>query len=129
MGAIKGLHHVALKAPAGEYEKVVAFYRDFLELPVVRQGSTCTMLDIGNTILEIIQQDGITFDRSGCLDHFAFFMDKADVDRIAAKVAAAGYPITMDPVDFVIDSDPAYNIRIAFFTGPFGESVELFSER
>ena len=48
MGAIKGLHHVAYKIVPENYEKIVTFYRDFLELPLVRQSSDCTMLGFGN---------------------------------------------------------------------------------
>ena len=129
MGAIKSLHHVALKAPAGEYPKVVAFYRDVLELPVIRVASNCTMLDFGNTILEIIEQEDISCERCGCLDHFAMCVEPADVDRLIARLSEAGYEVTMQPTDIVIDSTPAYPARIAFFTGPYGESVELFAER
>ena len=129
MGAIKGLHHVAYKVVAENFPKIVEFYRDFLGLPVIRQGSTCIMLNLGNTILEIIEEAGKTTERLGCLDHIALFVEPADVDALCKKVSDAGYEITIAPNDIVIDSVPPYPARICFFNGPCGESVELFSER
>ena len=129
MGAIKGLHHVAYKIVPENYEKIVTFYRDFLELPLVRQSSDCTMLGFGNTILEIIAEEGKTTDRSGCLDHIAMWVAPEDVDRLCKKVSDAGYEITMTPTDIVIASEPPYPARICFFKGPCGELVEFFAER
>lgn len=129
MGEIKGLHHVAYKVIPEHFQKIIDFYRDFLGLNVVRQGSTCIMLDLGNTILEIVQENGKTTDRYGCLDHIALLVNEEDVDKLCKKVSDAGYEVTMSPNNIVIDSTPAYPARICFFTGPCGEYVELFAER
>ena len=61
------------------------------------------------------------------MNHYAFATDA--VDEIIEKVRHAGYEVTMEPVDKVIPTEPPFPIRIAFFTGPCGESVELFHER
>ena len=128
MGAIKGLHHVALKVVPEKYEAVIDFYQNFLELPLIRRAPGCAMLDLGNTILEIIHQDDITYDRSGCLDHIALCVAKDDVDAMIEKVRAAGFEVTMEPNDLDFGCEPKYAARIAFFTGVYGESVEFFAE-
>ena len=127
MSAIKGLHHVSLKTVPAEFETLFAFYRDTLGLPVIRADGGCAMLDLGNTILELVAQDGIVHERSGSLDHIALQVAPADVDALLKSLQGQGYAVTMEPTDIVICGN--YPARIAFFTGPCGESVELFAER
>jgi glyoxylase I family protein len=57
------------------------------------------------------------------LVHFA--LATHDVRGVIEKLRAAGYPITMEPKDIQLGTLPA---SVAFFTGPSGESVELFQE-
>ena len=40
-----------------------------------------------------------------------------------------GCAVMMEPTDICIDSQPPLPARIAFFTGPTGEEVELFCEK
>lgn len=49
--------------------------------------------------------------------HVAFHA--GDVDAVAARLAAAGVPITLGPLD------AAGNVRLAFCTDPDGNSVEI----
>ena len=48
--------------------------------------------------------------------------------NVMEAARAAGAPITTEPKEIVIGSEPPMPARIAFFTGPAGESVELFDE-
>ena len=42
---------------------------------------------------------------------------------------AAGYEVIVEPNDKVIESMPAYPIRMAFCIGPLGEQIEFFCEK
>ncbi len=128
---ITGIHHVALKAfGSQEYEKTVSFYCDILKLPVVRvwgaAGSRGTMLDTGAGLLEIFE-NGTDRPAQGPLRHIAFAVE--DVDACTEAVRRHGYPITVEPNDIVIESEPPYPARIAFCIGPVGEEIEFFKVR
>lgn len=124
---ICGTHHVAIKAanPA-EFEKTLAFYRDVLELEVLRTWPGGAMLATGNSILELFDH-GKELNGNGSLNHVA--LTCADVDAVVELVRSAGYKITTEPDDVVIPSEPPFPLRMAFFTGSAGESVELFCEK
>lgn len=125
---ITGIHHVALKCQGVEhYEKTLHFYRDLLNLPVVRSWGAGEqagiMLDTGAGLLEIFANAP---DRlgAGALRHIAFAVE--DTDACIETVRNAGYTVTMEPNDICISSDPPYPARIAFCIGPVGEEVEFF---
>ncbi len=125
---ITGIHHLAIKCRGvAEFDKTVGFYRDILGLPVARTwgegAGVGIMLDTGAGLLEIFANADDT-PTVGAVRHFAF--DVADTDACVAAVRAAGYPITMEPNDIVIPSDPPYPARIAFCRGPVGEEIEFF---
>ena len=128
---ITGTHHVALKcADAQEFETVVSFYHELLELPVIRswgEGDDAgIMLDTGNSIIEIFASGKESGD-TGAVHHFALLCD--DVANCIDMIRAAGYEITIEPTDFVIECDPPYPVRFAFCTGPIGETIEIFCEK
>jgi glyoxylase I family protein len=128
MTRVTGLHHVSLSMPPEDYAKTLCFYRDFLGLEMICEAALpapdpLAMLTLGNTILELVP-DGSGGASSGVLNHIALATD--DVDGLLEKVRAAGYEITMDPAEFMLPHGVA--IRIAFFAGPAGESVELLCE-
>ena len=124
---IKGIHHICLKCnDPGEFENVKAFYRDLLELPVKREWATGIMLDTGSGLLEIFNNEAAPKE-NGAICHFALAAD--NVDELIGKIRSAGCPVTMEPKDIVIGSVPPLPARIAFFTGPLGEEVELFDEK
>ena len=126
MAKINGIHHIAIKSNGlEEFEKLVHFYRDLLEIPVARtwgegvnQGM---MLDTGAGILELFPnaEDRPT---QSTLRHMA--LGTEDVDGCIETVRAAGYKITMEPTDINIGGN--YPARIAFCIGPVGEEVEFF---
>ena len=128
---ITGTHHVALKAESvQQFEEALAFYRDVLGLEVLRtagEGETSSaMLWTGNSIVELFARSK-ELDGNGAVNHFA--LTAPDVDAAVAVVREAGYEITVEPKDVLIASEPPFPIRIAFYKGPVGESVELFCEK
>lgn len=127
---ICGIHHVALKCDGtAEFEKTLHFYQNVLGLEPVRswgEGENAgAMLSTGDGLLEIFASGKKL--PQGAIRHFALRTERVD-DCIAA-VRAAGYPITVEPKDIVIASNPPFPARIAFCTGPVGEEIEFFQER
>ena len=96
-------------------------------MPIVREWGTeespAAMVDTGAGLLEIFA-NGNEVPTEGALRHIAFETD--NVDDCIECVRKAGYEITMEPKDIVIQSNPPYPARIGFCTGPVGESVEFF---
>ena len=128
---ILGTHHIALKADSVElFEETVRFYHEILGMPFIRswnQGERIgAMLDTGNSIMEI-SAGGDDMKQSGSIRHFALATD--DVDAVVEIVRKAGYPITMEPKDGALPTEPPFPIRIAFCVGPCGEEVEFFCEK
>ena len=127
MSLIKGIHHVSMKCEsAEEYQKVISFYKEVLEIPVARQWSEGIMLDTGNGIIEIFNNGDKVVER-GVIRHFAFATDS--VDECVEKIKKAGYEVFVEPKDIEIQSNPPFPARIAFCHGPLGEEIELFQER
>lgn len=127
---ICGIHHVALKYDGtAEFEKTLHFYQDVLGLEPVRswgEGENAgAMLSTGDGLLEIFASGRKL--PQGAIRHFALRTER--VDDCVAAVRAAGYPITVEPKDIVIASNPPFPARIAFCTGPVGEEIEFFQER
>lgn len=108
-----------------EFKRVKEFYCGVLGLPVKREWPKGVLLDAGNGLIEIFSS-GEGERRTGSVRHFALGTD--DVDSTVEKVRQTGCHVFVEPKDIVIDSAPPYPARIAFFTGPLGEEVELFQE-
>lgn len=126
MSLIRGIHHISLKSSnQQEYDALIQFYRDTLELSVVRQWATGIMLDAGSGLIEIFN-NGTESLLQGTIRHFALATD--DVDACVAKVQAAGYEVFIGPKDIEIPSDPVFPARMAFCRGPLGEEIEFFQE-
>lgn len=129
MSGVSGLHHLCLKAAGrAAWEATVAFYTSTLGFPLVRTwgegDGSGAMVDLGNCLLEIFA-DAPQPLPSGTYRHMA--LRTGDVDGAVERVRRAGCEITMEPADKCLGED--YPVRIAFFRGPAGESVELFQER
>lgn len=125
---INGVHHIAVKPTAEQYEKTVKFYTELLGLEVVRQFGNpelpILMISCGDgTCMEIVPQESPS-PAGGALAHIAFSTDK--VDEVVEIVRKAGYPIKSEPKDADLNGFP---IRNAFFFGPVGEEIELFWEK
>lgn len=126
------LHHLCL-TPASEaaFEETLAFYRDLLGLPLVRswgEGETRgAMLDLGGALLELLCDPAAPAQGAGSIPHFA--LQAASVEQAVERVAAAGYPVTIQPQDGRFASEPPFGFRYAFCTGPCGEQLEFICPR
>ena len=121
---IKGIHHVAFKCETQEqYDEMIYFYHELLELPILRKWNTGIHLDCFNSCIEIFL-NGTKSVGEGCIRHFAFETDHVDkiVDREFVKVS-------VEPKDVVMKTDPVFLIRIDFIDGLLHESIELFCEK
>lgn len=130
MAKIKGVHHIALKPVKELYDKTIGFYKDVLGCTEVRAWGEgdhrACMLSCGdNTVMEILcgEDDGTA--KEGNFQHVAFHVDS--VDSFMEDIRRLGYTVTMEPKS--LDITPTYPVRVAFFTGPVGETIELFEER
>jgi len=124
---IQGVHHIAVKPAAEQYQKTVDFYTRLLGMEVVSKWGDperpCLMVSCGdNSCMEILpQKPGFTCPETGPLCHIAFVTDK--VDEIVEAVRKEGYEVKAEPQDGNLDGK---NIRNAFFYGPIREEIELF---
>ena len=94
---VHGIHHVALKCEGlAEFERVVAFYRDILDMEPVRtwgEGENVgIMLAAGFSCIEIFA-NAVDHPGQGAIRHVALAV--SDVDACVAAVRAAGYPATV----------------------------------
>ncbi|MBC8080363.1 MAG: VOC family protein [Gorillibacterium sp.] len=123
-----GFHHVAIKV--GDFDKTIAFYTELLgfqaRLTWGEGDERGALLDTGDgNYLEVFAGGEKGIKPKGGFFHIAFRTD--DVDSAVERVRLAGAEITIEPKDVVIQGEVATPIRIAFFNGPDGESIELFT--
>ena len=128
MSMLNGVHHIAVKPTAEQYQKTVELYTGLLGMEVKMkwgdEARPSLMVSCGdNTCMEILSGESET-PAGGPLAHIAFATDK--VDEIIAKVREQGYKVTKEPADLELGGKP---IRIAFFMGPVNEEIELFWEK
>lgn len=127
MSLIKGIHHASMTCcNEQEYQKVVAFYRDVLKMPVARTWEKGIMFDTGNGVIEVFTGGDIPLEK-GVIRHFALATE--DVDACVKAVADAGYEVFVKPKDIIIPADLVLKAKIAFCKGPLGEEIEFFQEK
>lgn len=134
------LHHVAMAIQDREtYDRTVAFYKDVIGLPLLRTWSRgarhITMLDFGNSILEIVF--GAEGTGTGVFSHIALQVERPEeVDAMLERCIAAGCTLSR-PADSVQAEEEtcgggrptkSFRLRNGFCTGPAGESLEFFCE-
>ena len=129
---ITGVHHIALRCKGvDEFNRTVKFYSETLGMNIIRcwgEGiSSGIMLDTGDGSLMEIFADAEERLPQGAIRHFALRTEA--VDAVAEAVRNAGYEITMEPNDIVIESAVPFPARIAFAIGPAGEEIEFFCEK
>jgi glyoxylase I family protein len=126
---IQGFHHLAMNV--SNFDESKGFYIDVLGFSAAKEwgeaGKRAIMLDAGNGNYVELFEKPQTETAEGTLLHFALRSDNCD--EIIEKVRKAGATITVEPKNVDILSNPAYPVRIAFFKGPAGETVEIFEER
>jgi len=132
MSKTQGIHHVALRPSTEDYQKVVTFYTDVLQMKMKRTWGTADkpscMIDIGGgSCMEILSAPQAEEPLKGVLEHIAFATEQ--VDELIEAVRAAGYEIITEPTDiFIDDAKGGLPARIAFCKGPMGEIIEFFHE-
>ena len=122
-----GIHHVAIRA--ADFDKSVAFYSKALGFVEVRRwgegDGRAIMLDTGNGSCVEIFAGGQGPKPDGNLLHFAIRCD--DPDAALARAVAGGATATVLPKSVVVPAKPAnLEARLAFCTGPDGETIEFF---
>lgn len=135
---IEGFHHAALKA--SDFEASLKFYREGLGLvPKIAWGKgdgRAVMLDAGNgNCLELFaggaartpRPAGSPREPEPPLLHLAFRTPSCDAAFERAR--RAGAAVVAEPKTVTIPSTPPTTVRIAFCTGPDGETIEFFQER
>lgn len=129
---VSGIHHTCLKCKDVEhFNKAVNFYKNILGFTVYKDfdfnGSPAAMLKCGDSILELFSDAGEILP-TGIIQHFALKTDNPD--KCVKAVKEAGYKVTLEPQDLVLEDKKApFPVRVAFFEGPAGEIIELFCEK
>jgi glyoxylase I family protein len=130
---LEGFHHAALKAR--DFDASVKFYREGLGMtPTIAWGrgdGRAVMLDAGNgNHMEVFAGAARPERRPGeaepLLLHLAF--RTASCDASFARALSAGATVAAEPKTVTIPSDPPTTVRIAFCTGPDGETIEFFQD-
>ncbi|XAM00965.1 VOC family protein [Phycisphaeraceae bacterium D3-23] len=131
-----GVHHVAVRTH--DMAKSLAFYTGALGMTVAAdfafEGMRFVHLDTGDgSLLELVEDgEAITpADERNVHWHLCFGTDRIESAMVA--VAAAGMPVTMPVTPLELNDTSggtprAVHIKVAFFTGPSGEVVELLQE-
>jgi glyoxylase I family protein len=124
-----GFHHVAIRVR--DFDKSVAFYTRTLgftqKIAWGERPSRAVMLDTGDgNYFELFERPNQGPPAGeGLLLHVAVRTN--DCKAALERARAAGCTITTEPKDLEIPSTPTpTRVRIAFFNGPDGESIELF---
>ena len=110
---VQGIHHVCIRCEKNEIEKVKEFYQGVLGMPVIRSWGEPElagfMFDTGAGLVEVFTDaEGVL--PQGSIRHFALKTD--DVDGCVKAVREAGYPITVEPKDVVIPSQPEFPMQL-----------------
>lgn len=124
-----GFHHVAITVK--DFDKSLKFYTEGLgfrkDIGWGEGDSRAVMLDTGDGNYIEIFAGGKEDVPEGSWLHVAFRTDNCDLALEQAR--AAGAPVTMEPTDIDIQSNPVTKVRIAFCKGPDGETLEFFQYR
>ena len=124
-----GLHHVALKTK--DWAATLRFYDVVLGFSIrVAWGDAparAAYLDAGDgSCVEVFEDLGYSPSPNGAIPHFCLRTTRLDI--VCERARASGARITMEPKDAVLHSTNGVgpkSIRLCFFDGPNGESIEL----
>jgi catechol 2,3-dioxygenase-like lactoylglutathione lyase family enzyme len=120
-------HHVAIQT--ANFDAMEAFYTQTLGFPVTRRWDDAGIIfiDIGSTTIELIRKADAGPSRGSKtqapdvgLNHIALLVESTDA--AFEEIQARRVSIVSPPADFK-------DVRIAFFTDPDGNVLELVEER
>jgi catechol 2,3-dioxygenase-like lactoylglutathione lyase family enzyme len=122
--SILNIDHIVLRT--GDVQRLVAFYRDVLGLPIEREtGKGLTQLRAGAALIDIVPVDDRALGDPKApgrnLEHFCLRAEPFDVDAIHARVAAAGARVVKSGTGYGAEGRGP-NI---YFLDPDGNEVEL----
>jgi catechol 2,3-dioxygenase-like lactoylglutathione lyase family enzyme len=125
---VTGFHHIAMDVK--DIDASIRFYTQVLGFGLAYtwgegEKRGC-MIDCGNgNYVELFQAKPGEGRPEGHWKHLA--LKCTDTKSAIERVRAAGFPVTVETKDVTIPSSPKpLPIRIAFFKGPDGETVEFF---
>ena len=122
-----GTHHLAVQAL--DLDVSLQFYRDVLGMPVVAEFGPperrILLLAIGDGghIELFAPPPGFTAPAEGAFPLMHIALRTSDARAATERVRAAGYTITTEPKDVLLDTIKA---TISFCKGPNGEVIEFF---
>ena len=124
-----GFHHISIQTV--DFDAALRFYRDTLGMrehqPFEVGGRRFVLLDCGDgSFVELQEPEGGTPIPSETVPLAHFALAAADTRAAVEMVRQAGCPITMEPKQ--VNLGGKLQAVVSFFTGPNGESVELFQE-
>ena len=129
--SVTGFHHIAIKVK--NFDASLKLYAQTLGFPVQMTwgegDKRAAMIDTGNgNCVELFAGGPQEARPEGHWAHLA--LRCSDTKAAIEMVKAAGYEVTMDTRDLVIEAKPAaLPVRIGFFKGPDGELIEFFETR
>lgn len=122
-----GTHHVGIQTP--NFEALEDFYTRTLGFPVTLRWDDAGIIfvDAGSTKIELIRKERVAgepgphaLNEGVGINHLALHV--ADVDAAVRELEGRGIQFLRQPSDF-------QTVRIAFFTDPDGNVLELVEER
>jgi catechol 2,3-dioxygenase-like lactoylglutathione lyase family enzyme len=124
-----GLHHAAIKAK--NWSETLQFYEDTLGFKTKvawgKAPARAAYLDAGDgSFVEVFEDPAYSSVPNGAVVHFCLRTDR--LDAVCERARASGARITMEPRSAELNSTNGAGvvpIRLCFFEGPNGESIEL----
>jgi glyoxylase I family protein len=124
-----GIHHVAIKTT--DWAGTLRFYQEVLGFTTrvawADAPSRAAYLDSGDgSCVEVFEDLAYRPSPNGAIPHFCLRTTR--LDEVCERARAHGARVTMEPKDAVLHSTNGAGpkaIRLCFFDGPNGESIEL----
>lgn len=125
----RGFHHIGMAV--SDFEKSMAFYTDLLgfgrSILCGEMGRRAIMLDCGGgNFIELFEGFERGAKPEGVWVHLAMQTD--DCLGAVQRLRGAGVRIESGPTDCPLPFYEGASVRIAFFRGPDGESIELYQQ-
>lgn len=99
------------------------FLTEILGLPPSKRLSHFTVVQVGDTSLDLIETDGDISSR-----HFAFLVSEAEFDQIFARIRERGVPYWADPMHREPDRINRWDDgRGLYFDDPNGHNLEILT--